>query len=152
MAHLCGQIVTAVEIVGDEELTGSVSSLRFVEEPRWGVDKTLPSAAIEARILCLIAGIAAECIVTGDHDWQEPGDDLDEAVRLALRVVETCDLVLPLLEEARDLAIDVLQRHWEAVEALAGSLLIHRCLSGDQMRQVVAATLDPECFSPDRVA
>lgn len=60
MAHLCGQIVTTVEIVGDEEHTGSVSSLRFLEEPRWGVDEHMPSAAIEARILCLVADIAAE--------------------------------------------------------------------------------------------
>ncbi len=152
MAHLCGQIVTTVEIVGDEEHTGSVSSLRFLDEPRWGVDEHMPSAAIEARILCLVAGIAAENIVTGDALWREPEDDLDEAVRLGLRVVGSCDRVLPLLEEAREHAIDVLHRHWDAVEALAGMLLIHRRLSRDQMRQVIVASLEPELAFPDRVA
>jgi len=152
MAHLCGQIVTTVEIVGDEEHTGSVSSLRFLEEPRWGADEQMPSAAIEARILCLIAGVAAENILTGDQSWREPEDDLDEAVRLALRVVGSCDRVLPLLEEARDHAVDLLDRHWEGVEALAAMLLIHRRLSRDQMRHVTSAYLEPEVASPDRVA
>jgi len=152
MAHLCGQIVTKVEIVGDEEHTGSVSCLRFLEEPRWGIDKYMPSAAIEARILCLIAGIAAENIVTGDKSWREPDDDLDEAVRLGLRVVRSCDRVLPLLEEARDHAADLLHRHWNAVAVLAGLLLIHRRLTRDQLRQVMAASLEPELDLPERVA
>ncbi len=152
MAHLCGQIVTTVEIVGDEEHTGSVSSLRFLEEPRWGLDEQMPSAAIEARILCLVAGIAAENIVTGDNSWREPEDDLDEAVRLGLRVVRSCDQVLPLLEEGRDHAVDLLRRHWNAVEVLAGTLLIHRRLTRDQMWRVIAAYLEPELALPDRVA
>ena len=152
MAHLCGQIVTTVEIVGDEEHTGSVSCLRFLEEPRWGLDKHMPSAAIEARILCLVAGIAAENIVTSDQSWREPDDDLDEAVRLGLRVVRSCDRVLPLLEEAREHAIDLLHRHWNAVKVLSGMLLIHRHLTGDQLRQVMAASLEPELDLPGRVA
>ena len=152
MAHLCGQIVTTVEIVGDDDHTGSVSSLRFTEEPRWGVDEKLPTAAIEARILCVIAGIASESIVSGDHGWREREDDLNEAVRLGLRVVESCDKVLPLLNEARDHAVDLLIRHWAGVEALAEMLLIHRRLSGDQMRRVIGACLDPDLVCPDRVA
>lgn len=152
MAHLCGQIVTKVEIIGDEEHTGSVSCLRYLEEPRWGVDKNIPSVAIEARILCLVAGIAAENILTEDLSWREPQDDLDEAVRLALRVVGSCDRVLPLLNEAREHAVDLLRRHWQAVEAIAGLLLIHRSLSRDQLRQVVGAWLEPESVSPERVA
>lgn len=152
MAHLCGQIVTTVEIVGDEEHMGSVSSLRFLEEPRWGVDEHMPSAAVEARILCLVAGIAAESIINGETSWREPEDDLDEAVRLALRVVRSCDRVLPLLEEAREHAVDLLDQHWEAVEALAARLLIHRRLSRDQVRDVVSAWLEPEITVPDRVA
>ena len=152
MAHLCGQIVTTVEIVGDEEHTGSVSCLRFLEEPRWGLNKHMPSAAIEARILCLVAGIAAESILTGDSSWREPEDDLDEAVRLALRVVGSCDRVLPLLEEARDHAVDLLDRHWNAIEILAGLLLIHRRLTRDQLRQAMAASLEPELGFPDQAA
>lgn len=152
MAHLCGQIVTTVEIVGDEEHTGSVSCLRFLEEPRWGLNKHMPSAAIEARILCLVAGIAAEIIFTGDSSWREPEDDLDEAVRLALRIVGSCDRVLPFLQEAREHAVDLLRRHWEAVEALAAMLLIHRRLSRDQIRDVVVSWLEPEPVLPERVA
>lgn len=152
MAHLCGQIVTRVEIVGDDEHTGSVSCIRFLEEPRWGMDENIPSAAIEARILCLVAGIAAENIFTEDLSWREQEGDLDEAVRLALRIVGSCDRVLPFLQEGRDHAVNLLRRHWKAVEALAGLLLIHGSLSREELRQVVAAWLDPERSSSDRVA
>lgn len=142
MAHLCGQIVTTVEILGDAEHTGSVSCLRFVEEPPWKASGSLPTAAIESRILCLVAGIAAEKIVTGDPSWSEPEDDLDEAVRLSLRVVKSCERVLPFLEEARDHAVDLLARHWAAVEGLAAMLLIHRRLEREQIREFLKAELE----------
>lgn len=152
MAHLCGQIVTKVEIIGDDDHTGSVSCIRFHEEPQWLADENIPSAAIEARVLCLVAGIAAENIVSGDLSWHESEGDLDEAVRLALRVVGSCERVLPFLKEARDHSSDLLRRHWKAVEALAGLLLIHKSLSRDEVRQVVAAWLDTERAPSGRVA
>lgn len=142
MAHLCGQIVTTVEILGDAEHTGSVSCLRFLEEPPWTASGCLPTAAIEARILCLVAGIAAEKVVTGDARWSDPEDDLDEAVRLSLRVVKSCERVLPLLEEARDHAVDLLSRHWTAVEGLAAMLLIHRRLEREQIKEFMENQLD----------
>ena len=154
MAHLCGQIVTTVEILGDAEHTGSVSCLRFLEEPPRKASGCLPTAAIEARILCLVAGIAAEKVVTGDGSWSEPEDDLDEAVRLSLRVVKSCERVLPLLEEARDHAVDLLSRHWPAVEGLAAMLLIHRRLERDQIKEFMDNQLEvfPPVESSDPVA
>ena len=46
MAQLCGQQVTEVEIVGDEEHSGSVRSLRFAEEHTSKLDPETPVAHI----------------------------------------------------------------------------------------------------------
>lgn len=140
MAHLCGQTVTRVEVLGDDEHLGSVSCLRFQEEPRWGTDRNLPSAAYEARILCLVAGIAAEAVITGSTSWRETDEDIDEAVRLALRIVGSCDRVIPLLEQARDHSIELLGRYWRAVEAVAESLSRRETLIGKEFRELVAAS------------
>ncbi len=144
MAHLCGQIVTCVEVYGDAEHSGSVSCLRFREQPRWAHDSSLPSAFYEARILCLVAGLAAETILDGSTRWLESDDDLNEAVRLALRIVGSCERVVPLLEQARDHAIELLQRHWPAVELLAGTLLRQGSLSGEELRRLLAPLLGDE--------
>lgn len=142
MAHLCGQIVTAVDVLGDEDLSGSVCSLRFQDEPRWGVDDNIPSVGYEARILCLVAGVAAEAVVTGQRTLREADDDLDEAVRLALRIVGRCERVVPLLEQALEHAIELLQRHWFAVHKVAGALTCEGRLSGEDVRALLAAALD----------
>lgn len=138
MAHLVGQIVTAVEIVGDEEHSGSVCSLRFGGQPTSG-ESLAEARTLETRILCLVAGGAAEDILTGERRPRESDGDLDEAARLALRLVEEWHQVVPMLDEARDGAVDVLRNHWEAVEALALRLLVHRRLSGEEVRRLIEA-------------
>ena len=152
MAELCGQIVTEIEIVGDEEHCGSVSCLRFFEEPRWARDRRVPSADIEGRILVLVAGLAAESVVTDREVWEGHDDDLDEAVRLALKIVGACDRVEGFLREAKDHAADILRRHWDAVETLAGMLLIHRRIERDRIRRVVEILAEPEDDREGRVA
>lgn len=137
MAHLCGQIVTGIEIEGDLEHSGSVSSLRLVHS-RDATDGDLRTVRLETRILCLVAGFAAEAMITGEWDWSSAEEeDLNEAVRLALRVVGRCDRVQHYLEEARDHAVDLLHRNWPAVKAVAGELLARGRLSGEQFRVIL---------------
>ena len=150
MAELCGQIVTEVEIIGDEEYSGSVSSLRFRGENRWSSETSFHSPDIEARILVLLAGVAAESLVTGLEVWEGHDDDLDEAVRLALKMLGACELVENFLRETRNRAADILRRHWEAVEVLAGMLLIHRRIDRERIRHVVGLLADAD--SKGRVA
>ena len=138
MAHLCGQHLTQVEIIGDEEHSGSVSSLRLRDEPEMGEEGLgLRTAAIEARILCVCAGMVSEQMVSGSRHWDEGSEDVDEAVRLAMRVVGDCERVMVYLEEAREHAEFVLRRHWAAVETLANALLLHRSLVGQQVRAIL---------------
>ena len=123
MAQLCGQQVTEVEIVGDDEHSGSVQSLRFVEEHRSEHDPGIPTAPIERRLLCTAAGMVAEAMVSGHATWDEGCEDLDAAVRLAMQVVGDCERVLPFLEIVRDHTEDLLRANWPAVELLANALL-----------------------------
>jgi ATP-dependent Zn protease len=139
MAQLCGQQVTEVEIVGDDELSGSVRSLRFVEEDPALVDPNLPTAPVERRLLCTVAGMVAEAMVSGRDGWDDSSEDLDTAVRLALQVVGNCERVMPYLEQVRDHAEDVLRHSWPAVEALASALVAKRRLTGDEVRRLLDA-------------
>jgi len=138
MAELCGQHVTAVEIVGDDDRSGSVESLRFRPDPLEVVDPTLPTAHLERRILCLLAGPVAESLAGGRDDWAEQGsEELHEAVRLAMKVVRDCHRVLPYLEEACTHVEALLEQHWDAVERVAERLLDRGSLGGDEVRRVL---------------
>ena len=138
MAELCGQHVTAVEIVGDADHVGSVRSLRFRPDPLEVVDPSLPTAHLERRLLCLLAGPVAEAMAGGRDDWAERGgDELDEAVRLALKVVRDCNRVLPYLEEARSHVKTLLEQHWDAVARVAEGLMDCGSLGGDEVRRVL---------------
>jgi ATP-dependent Zn protease len=134
MAHLCGQRITEVEIVGDDEHSGSVRSLRFPAERSSEPDPTTPTAPLERRLLCTIAGMVAESIVGGDDRWDEGAEDLELAVRLAMQIVDDCEKVLPFLEAAREHAEDLLRGRWSEVERLASSLMNKRRLTGDEVR------------------
>jgi ATP-dependent Zn protease len=141
MAQLCGQQLTEVEIVGDEEHTGSVRSLRFVDEEGSSRDPAIPTAPVERRLLCTVAGMVAENLVTGHRELDESCEDLDAAVQLAMKVVGDCERVIPYLEVVREHTEDLLRRNWDAVEALADALVERRRMSGEEVRRLLAPLL-----------
>jgi ATP-dependent Zn protease len=141
MAQLCGQQVTEVEIVGDDELSGSVRSLRFADERLSRIDSELPTAPVERRLLCTLAGMVAESVAGGGDHWDEGSEDLDAAVRLAMQVVVDCERVVPFLELAREHVEDLLLQHWPAVETLAGRLIDRRRLNGEDVRRLLTDLL-----------
>ena len=136
MAELCGQHVTEVEIVGDEEHSGSVQSLRFSEEHPSEHDPGIPTAPIERRLLC-----TAEGMVSGRRSWDEGCEDLDAAVRLAMQVVGDCERVIPYLEIVREHTENLLRTNWSAVETLAVALLDRKRMSGEDVRRLLAPLL-----------
>lgn len=141
MAQLCGQHITEVEIIGDEELSGSVQSLRFAEEQATEQDQSIPTAPIERRLLCIVAGMVAEALISGQRTWDEGAEDLDVAVRLAMQVVGDCERVLPFLQVVQEHTEDLLRRNWPAVEALAGVLMERRRLTGEEVRRLLTPYL-----------
>jgi ATP-dependent Zn protease len=141
MAQLCGQQITEVEIVGDEELTGSVRSLRFSEEEASEHDPAIPTAPIERRLLCTAAGVVAEALARGTDGWDEGSEDLDAAVRLAMQVVGDCERVLPFLELVQEHTRELLRSNWTAVELLAETLLRRHRLSGEEVRRLLTPLL-----------
>lgn len=141
MAQLCGQQITEVEIIGDDDHSGSVRSLRFIEEQPSERDPAIPSAPIERRLLCTVAGMVAESMAGGRSVWDEGCDELDAAVRLAMQVVGDCERVLPYLETVREHAEQVLRANWVAVERLADVLVETRRLSGEEVRKLLSPLL-----------
>lgn len=141
MAQLCGQRITEVEIVGDEDHTGSVQSQRFADEHGSNHDPSIPTAPTERRLLCTAAGMVAENLVSGRGQWDESCEDLDTAVHLAMKVVGDCDRVIPYLEIVLEHTEDLLRRNWTAVEALADSLVERRRMTGEAVRRLLAPLL-----------
>jgi ATP-dependent Zn protease len=141
MAQLCGQRITEVEIIGDTEHSGSVRSLRIHEEQGPDVDPGIPTALTERMLLCLVAGMVAESMISGRRSWDEGSEDLDAAVRLAMKVVGDCERVLPFLEIAREHTEDLLRRNWPAVDRLAAALMERRRMTGEEVRRLLAPLL-----------
>jgi hypothetical protein len=133
MAELCGRHVTEVEIVGDHEHAGMVHSLAFPSRPPDGEDPD----EVERHLKIILAGTVAEAIVSGREGWDEGSEDLDTAVRLAMRLVDDCEDVLPLLAEIRDGLERELRDRWTGVETLAAELLDRKALTGTEVRSLL---------------
>lgn len=138
MAEVYGRLITRVEIEGDSEHTGSVESLRIDSEAGEKADGEAVRQAIEERLKCILAGTVAEGMVSGRDQWPESSEDLDLAVRLAMRLVENCEDVLPLLERLRGELVVELERHWGGVERLAAELLRKKSLDGSEVRRLLS--------------
>jgi hypothetical protein len=95
---------------------------------------------VENQLRCVLAGTVAEAMVSGREGWDETSEDLDAAVRLAMKLVDDCEDVLPLLEDVREDLERVLREHWTAVESLADELVQHKTLSGAEVRRILDLT------------
>lgn len=140
MAELCGQQITMVEIVGDAEHAGSTRALRFDSDPAEGVALRAELADVECRLKCVLAGVVAESMVSGRERWDDTTGDLDDAVRLAMKLVDDCEDVLPLLEDVGAELETELRSHWPVLEVLANELLRHKRLTGPEVRRLLDAT------------
>jgi hypothetical protein len=137
MAELCGRQVTEVEIVGDRDHSGMVRSLAFPPDRAAGVPAEDQTEDVELQLKIILAGTVAEAMVSGREDWDETSEDLDAAVGLAMRLVDDCEDVLPLLADIRSDVERDLRGHWAAVDALAAELLIRKALTGSEVRNLL---------------
>ena len=137
MAHLCGQQITEVEIVGDDDHAGSVQSLSFPVDPHDEEEAGRERDAVERRLKCVLAGTVAEAIVTGRSGWDESCEDLDIAVRLAMPLVDDCEDVVPFLEDLGSQIEDDLRAHWDTIEVLVMELLQRKSLTGGDVRRII---------------
>jgi hypothetical protein len=137
MAELCGRLLTEVEIVGDREHSGMVHSLALALDRAGGAPGEDEAEDVERQLKIILAGTVAEAMVSGREGWDETSEDLDAAVRLAMRLVDDCEDVLPLLADIRSDVERDLRGRWTAVEALAAELLIRKALSGTEVRNLL---------------
>lgn len=140
MAHLCGRRVESIEILGDEELSGSVSTLSLNTD-------SSSSLEMELQILCLLAGQAAESIGFPGVVLFRENEDLDAAIRIALKLVSNPEKVMPFLEHAEAGVVSFLKREWDSVEALVEKLLRNPVLEGEELRTILAGV---SCFEDER--
>jgi ATP-dependent Zn protease len=139
-SELYGEVLTRVEIVGDTEHAGTTETLRFSSDPDEGAGTRASLEKVENQLRCVLAGTVAEAMVSGREGWDETSGDLDEAVRLAMKLVDDCEDVLPLLEDVREDLERVLRDHWTAVESIADELMHHKTLSGAEVRRILDLT------------
>ena len=140
-AELYGQKISRVEIVGDAERTGSTETLRFPADPDEDRSHEVTLEEVENRLRSVLAGTVTEAMVSGRTGWDESSEDLDGAVRLAMKLVDDCEDVLPLLEDIRIDLEAVLAERWHLVERLAEELLQQKTLEGTEVRRILS---DPE--------
>ena len=140
-SELYGQVLTRVEIVGDAEHSGTTESLRFPVDPDEGGTSSASVEAIENRLRCVLAGTVAEMMVSEREGWAESSEDLEAAVRLAMKLVDDCEDVLPLLEDVRADLEQLLRERWSAVDALADELVKRKSLSGAEVRQILETNI-----------
>lgn len=137
VGHLLGQRVTQLQISGDAHPVGVCHLQRFPAAPN--PESPAGRAAAGERILCLIAGLLAEGRAAGRDGWDEASGELDEAVRLALRLTGDCEQALALLQRARGQAEKLLDGSWPLVVALAEALEQRRRLTADEVAEVMDA-------------
>jgi len=140
-SELYGQVLTRVEIVGDSEHSGTTLALRFPSDPDEGQTSKATLEAVENQLRCVLAGTVAEAMISGREGWDETSEDLEVAVRLAMKLVDDCEDVLPLLEDVRADLEEVLRKHWASVKSLADELVRRKSLSGAEVRQILESTL-----------
>ena len=80
-------------------------------------------------------------MVSEREGWDESSEELEVAVRLAMKLVDDCEDVLPLLEDLRADLEKVLREHWKAVESLAEELVRRKSLSGAEVRQILESNI-----------
>ena len=136
-SELYGQVLSRVEIVGDTEHSGSTETLRFPTDPDEGEFSQANLEAIENQLRCVLAGTVAEGMVSGREGWDESSGDLDEAVRLAMKLVDDCEDVLPLLEDLREDLEDIIRANWTSIKALAHELIDRKSLTGAEVRRIL---------------
>ena len=140
-SELYGQVLTRVEILGDCEHSGTTEARRFPVDPDEGGTSRAGVEAIENRLRCVLAGTVAEMMVSKREGWDESSEELEVAVRLAMKLVDDCEDVLPLLEDLRADLEKVLREHWKAVESLAEELVRRKSLSGAEVRQILESNI-----------
>ena len=148
MAHLGGQRITGLELNDEGDLAGVCTSIRLQPTQL----TTAGLEVLEHDIRSVLAGMVAEARVSGRAGWDEGCADLDVAVRLTMRLVGECELVLPFLEAERARVERELDAHWGTVEALARELERTGCMDGPAARAVLERHLPDHGWKGRRLA
>lgn len=125
-----GRSIQRVSIVANEHRLG------HCEFKKGAAKKT--DDLIEAEILILLGGLAAEARETGEYGWLEAGQDLRDVRVLTHRRAGAAAKAERLERRLLDKVEHLLSQpgRWDAVERIAGELLKHEAISGRAARHL----------------
>jgi hypothetical protein len=146
---------TSVSIVPDR---GTLGRCEFSEAPIV-IDLSVPPtphtrARVETLIVVSLAGVIAECLLTGRHNWRGAHADLHDAARYAESLAgsdaEASAYARWLWEHTRVLLSA--PRCWLAVQRLAAALAEDGRVGERRARALIASALRPPARRPKRKA
>lgn len=143
-AYLRNRRFTSVSIVAERETLGQCvfgNKPGVIELDAESYRRTRDR--IETLIIVALAGVLAECVLTGRHNWRGAHADLHDASDYASYVTgdeqELNAYLRWLWERTRNLLSA--RPHWAAVKALAAELLTSRRIGERRARQLIADAL-----------
>jgi hypothetical protein len=143
-AYLRNRRFTSVSIVAEHETLGQCvfgNQPGVIELDAESYRRTRDR--IETLIMVALAGVLAECQLTGRHNWRGAHADLHDATDYASYVTgdeqELNAYLRWLWERTRNLLSA--RPHWAAVKALAAELLASRRIGERRARQLIAGAL-----------
>jgi hypothetical protein len=146
---------TNVSIVPDR---GTLGRCEFSEAPII-IDLSVPPsprtrARVETLIIVSLAGVIAECLLTGRHNWRGAHADLHDAARYAESLAgsdnEAGTYARWLWEHTRVLLSA--PPCWLAIRQLAAALAKERRIGERRARALIASALNPAATKPKRKA
>ena len=128
VAILMGRTVQKVSIIPSQNRLGAVT----IQKGR--TKKT--SDKLEAEMLILLAGMAAEARVTGTYNLQGASQDLRHVEKLALSRSPNSKQATKLIHKTLDKTNHLISNkaNWQAIKTIAKELLEHESISGRAAR------------------
>lgn len=138
MGFLLGRKILGASVIPDESSMGRVEfDTSWIKElHEW--DERFSDEMV-FQLLIHLAGPAAEEIYTGEYVpiYGEYETDIQKAVDAAEYLVGNSKELDDYLDRAYECATIILTEHWEAVKAVADSLLKHRQLDGWKVSSII---------------
>lgn len=137
-----GVPVTSVSIIPKEDSVGHIISRHILHEinVEWD-DSPQTRSLVESRIRICLAGPIAQKMFNphgfrkhhAEHDWKE-------ATNLVLYLGGDEETTNACIQQLKNQTHDIIDRHWDRVEAIAEALIEQKKLSGAQVKEIIERT------------
>lgn len=123
VAYLLGDTPSQLEIGHDPDYSGACHTLRLPSAELRTPEAERTESEEERLIRISLAGELSEQLLSRSPSWDENSADVDQAVRLALKLTGDCEAAMALILRAKREVKKLLGENWLTVEDLATALL-----------------------------